>query len=335
MPSALVTGASGFIGPHLVANLQRAGYDVTCLVRATSNRERLEPLAPAWAEGDLRDAEKLKQAVVGHDYVFHLGGLVKAFSAQELLEVNEAGTGNLLEACAARETPPQVLIVSSLAAAGPSPNQHLRSETELAKPVSNYGRSKQAQEAKAAMFADRVPISVIRPPIVFGEGDDAMLAMFRPIRRTRIHFVPGLFPRQFSLVHAADLAEAMRLVAERGERISATGKPGQGVYFPASDEHPTYAELGQRIGRSLGHRRTFVLYSPLLFTWIAASGAELVSRVRGKQQIFNLDKAREAAAGNWTCDPSKLRQELGWQNAATLDERLRQTAEWYREKRWL
>ncbi len=335
MATALVTGASGFIGPHLVGILQQAGYDITVLVRSQSDRDRLAPFAPRWATGDICDPAAMTEAVKNQDVIFHLAGLIKAFNLSQFLEVNELGTGVVLEACSKLTTPPTVVVVSSLAGAGPSPTGHLRSESEERAPVSNYGASKRAQELKAESFADRMPISIVRPPMVFGEGDPGMLAMFKPIARTGIHFVPGLTAKQFSLVHAVDLSQALRLVAESGARISKDSETGTGIYFAASDEHPSYADLGRQIGKALGRRRTFVLYSPFFCTRVAACGAELISRARGQQQIFNLDKAREAAAGNWTCDPAKIQQQLGWKTSATLDDRLKQTAQWYQQNKWV
>src|SRR5204863_5200709 len=117
--------------------------------RRTSNVSMLEPLGAGFASGDVTCPETLPAAVEGADVVFHLAGLTRALSRRELFAVNEEGTRNLLSACAARADPPVVVLVSSLAAAGPSPLGRIRSEEDPSAPVSNYGRSKRAAEIVA------------------------------------------------------------------------------------------------------------------------------------------------------------------------------------------
>jgi len=110
----------------------------------------------------------------------------------------------------------------------------------------------------------------------------------------------------------------------------------RGYYFVAGHEQPTFAELGQLIGSSLGQTRVAVWGSSRgALLWPAAAVAELVARLRGQPYIFNFDKAREAKAGSWTCSAEMIRVELGFSPRASLAERLRQTADWYRKERML
>ena len=340
MTKALVTGASGFIGPHLVEALAGRGQEVACLVRSTSRTVRLEPFGPRFLRGDVTDPESLARAVEGVDVVYHLAGVTKTHRAEEMRRVNEEGVRNMAEACAGRTTPPVLIVASSLAAAGPAPAGRLRSETDPPHPVSHYGRSKRAGEVAAESFAAALPVTIVRPPIVFGEEDRDMLQMFRPVALFGVHLVPGLGGRKVSLIHAADLAEALILAAERGTRLSGVNPgeqaaAGRGYYFVAYDEHPTYRELGRRLADALERRMLVVVPSPALMTWTVAAVSELLSRLRRRPGIFNLDKAREATAGSWSCSAEAARRELGFQPAATLDERLRQTALWYRQEGWL
>ena len=132
----------------------------------------------------------------------------------------------------------------------------------FAAPVSAYGRSKLAGEQAAAKYAARLSISIVRPPIVFGPGDRGVLEMFRPIARAGIHVVPGRGERRVSLIHVADLVEGLLLAAEKGERLHRGGAPGQGVYFMAAEDEPTYAELGQAMAIALGRKRATVVHLP-------------------------------------------------------------------------
>ncbi len=342
MVRVLVTGASGFIGSKLTERLVAQGDDVTCLVRAASRLDRLRPLGVSLATADVRDPAALAGAVKRFDVVYHLAGLAAAFRPEELMAVNAGGFRNVARACANCQTPPVLISVSSLAAAGPSPADRPRVESDPPAPVSYYGRAKRAAELIAEEYADRVPITIVRPPIVFGEGDLQMLDVFRSIFRFGVHVALGVAQSRFSLIHVGDLVGALILCAQRGTRLgprfAADGSAGlpRGYYFATGDEQPTFAELGLLIGRCLGRQRVRVLNaSQRALLWSAAALAELTGRVRGKPYIFNFDKAREARAGNWTCSPQTIHDELGFRAGAPLIDRLAETADWYRQQNLL
>ena len=338
MSRVLVTGATGFIGSHLVETLSEQGAEVTCLVRATSKVERPRTLGAGLAYGDVTEPDGLPGAVAGHRVVYHLAGRTRAHTPRDFHRVNEQGVRNVARACAAQTTPPVLVVVSSLAAAGPAPGRP-RTESDPPGPVSCYGRSKRAGELAAEQLADRVPTTVIRPPFVFGARDRAGLCICRAIAQTGLHVVPGLGRQRLSVIHAADLVRLLLLAAERGSRLAPglheEGGAPPGYYFAAGDDHPTYAELGRRIGAALGRARLGVVPTPPRAVWVVAAANELLGRVRGEPPVLGLDKAREARAGAWTCSARRAQEELGFQVAASLDERLRQTAEWYRREGWL
>ncbi len=272
--------------------------------------------------------------------------------------MNIEGSRNLLTACAAEPNPPVVVLVSSLAAAGPSVDEQPRNEADEPAPVSRYGRSKRAAEIAAHAFADHVPITIVRPPLVFGQGDVSVLALMRPIRRFGVHLVPGFVDRRLSVIHATDLATALIAAARDGRRLAREQASGfglqasgnqmhedgslksearslfQGYYHVASDEQPTYAELGCRISLALG-RGALVLRTPEWVAWAAAGISEVAARLRRRPHVFNWDKAREATAGSWTCSSSRAKEELDWSCAADLDARLAETIAWYRRRGWL
>jgi len=335
MTRVLITGASGFIGSQLTQRLAARGDEVTCLVRPTSRCEHLRRLGVGFAMGDVRDAEAVRAAVAGVDVVYHLAGVASALRSADLLEVNAMAFRNVVAGCAAAVQPPTLVSVSSLAAAGPSPADRPRTESDPASPVSNYGRAKRAAELIAQEYAAQVPITIVRPPIVFGQGDFQLRNVFRSIARFGIHLALGVGGSRYSLIHVDDLVDALVLCAERGQRL--LPEPGEdsaprGYYFVATDEQPTFAELGLLIGQCLGRQRVRIWRSsgPTLL-WPAAALAEVVARLRREPYIFNFDKAREASAGNWTCSSQTIRRELGFTSTVPIFDRLRQTADWYRQ----
>jgi nucleoside-diphosphate-sugar epimerase len=335
--SVLITGASGFIGQHLVRRLIERGDRVSCLVRATSPIDELRSSGARLIVGDVVDRACIERAMAESraDVVIHLAGLLKAVRTADFARVNAGGVESVAAACAGRAGRQVLIVVSSLAAAGPCAGDQPLMEGDSPAPVSAYGRSKLAGELAAARHAGEMEITIVRPPIVFGPGDRGVLEMFRPIARSGLHVVPGWKERRVSLIHVADLVELLLLAAGKGERLRPDGAPGQGIYFVAADHDPTYAELGQAIARAVGKKRATVVHVPGPLVRLAGLCGDSLGRVRQRPGWVNSDKMAEALAGSWMCSSAKARTRLGWSPAATLAERLRETAQWYRQAGWL
>jgi nucleoside-diphosphate-sugar epimerase len=330
MANVLVTGATGFVGGHLVEALLERGDDVTCLTRKAANLAWLNGQRVEQIRGDLSDARALRAAVKNVDVVYHVAGAIRALSMADFMEANAAGTQRLATACAAQETPPTFVYVSSLVAAGPALRGEPLVESDPCLPISAYGRSKRAGELALAHLADRLPVSIVRPPIVFGDRDSTTKSLFGSIGRSGVHFALGYrHRRRYSLVHVGDLAQALIAVARGGARVDVcdANERGfrQGCYFAAFDQRPTYAEFGQLIGEAHGRRWTVKVPVPDMLTTALAGLSDIVSQLRKRPCIFGRDKAREIKAGSWICSADKIKNELNFAPLQPLDVRLRET----------
>lgn len=335
----LITGATGFIGTHLTEVLVARGKTVRCLIRETSDTSLLENLDIDFVKGSLDDRRFLSESVRGVDVVIHLAGRTNAFTLGDLLEVNRDGTYYLAEACASQARPPVLIVVSSIAAAGPVARNQVRMEYDNPRPVSNYGFSKRAGECAALLFANQVATSIVRPGMVFGERNTEMFPIFQSMAVMGSHLVLGPATPRVSLIHVADLCELLVRVAERGQRIIVDDKlqavSGDGIYFGVCDEAPSYARLGSILKRVIGKRgaRQATLPSPM--TWLLGVIFELVTRVLGSKVTLNLDKIREAQCESWECSVENVINDLEYEFPIRLKARLEQTYKWYRSNEWL
>jgi dihydroflavonol-4-reductase len=320
---ALVTGATGFVGSHLAEALRRRGDEVTVLARSPRKAAALEPLGVRIVSGDLRDTAALARAAEGQDEIYHVAGVVAARSEAEFLAANRDGTANVVAAAVAGGRP-RLVLVSSMAAGGPSPRDRPHRGEEPPAPVTAYGRSKLA--AEQVVRGSALPWTILRPPTVYGPRDREVLKVFRLVR-LGVAPVFGDGTQQLSAVHAGDLAEALIAAA----RASATvGR----VYYACHPEVVTSAELVRRIGETMGRRPT-VIPVPAVVGRALLGVTEAASRIAGQTTILTTDKANEFFQPAWTGDPARLTRDSGWAAAHDLRSGLADTYRWYRSAGWL
>ena len=324
---ALVTGATGFVGSHLAERLLAAGMDVACLMRPTSNPAALEGLRVERRVASLEDAAALAQAVRGVDYVFHAAGLTRGRNLAQYLAVNADGTRRLLEAALAENAGLRRFVyVSSLAAAGPATSPEPPDESAEPHPTDDYGASKLAGERIVLEHAARLPVTIIRPPAVYGPRDTNFLPLFRIAAKLRRVPVIGKPSKQVAFVYATDLAEGLLLAARTPEAAGRT-------YYVASGIH-TMSEVVQAVCQALNMPPRMLRVPALLARLIGEIG-QVKWAITGRPQVVSRRKIRDMLHPWWTCSWSRARVELGYRQAVGLTEGMRLTAQWYVEHGWL
>ncbi len=325
--TVLVTGGTGFVGSHLVELLLRRGYDVTCLIRDPARHRWLKGLKVRVVVGDCSDPGSLAAAVRNAAVVYHVAGLTKSYRPRDYYEVNHIGTRNLLEACG-RHNPGlrKFILVSSLAAAGPAVDGRPVRDTDLPRPVSDYGRSKLLSEAETLRFRERFPIVILRPAAVYGPRDTDVFELFTWASKGLILDLRG-GERFLNWCYVEDLAEALLLAGERTV-------PSGSRYFVAEDRVYSTTEFHQALQRT-GGVNAKVIKVPVWMGYAIGALSEAAGALRGKATIMSRQKVREAVQQYWTCDLGRTRDDLGFSAGVPLEQGLERTWKWYREAGWV
>jgi nucleoside-diphosphate-sugar epimerase len=323
----LVTGGTGFVGSHLVERLLLNGYAVACLVRDLRQLRWLEGKEVQLIQGDCTQPETLGGAVQGVSHVFHCAGLTKAKHARDYYLVNHHGTKNILAACA-RFNPDieKFVLVSSQAAAGPSPDGRPVGEGNTAHPVSDYGRSKLLAEDEARGYKDRLPVVILRPAVVYGPRDVDVFELFRwASRGLTLEMTGG--DRYINLCYVEDLTAALLLSAEHGTESGS-------VYFVAENRCCSWSEF-RALLLATGDVKARTIRLPYGAAYLIALFSEIGSLFTGKPALANRQKVREAAQRYWLCDVGKIENELCFKAEYPLEKGLELTWRWYRKNKWL
>lgn len=326
--TVLVTGATGFIGSHLVERLLESGQRVRCLIRSTSKVEHLRNLGAEFVGGDLRQAETLNECLGGIDLVYHVAGVIAATGRRGFYQGNVQATANLVDAALNVRPPPRRFVyVSSLAAAGPSDDGTPVTEARPARPVSAYGRSKLAGEFAVWRAAGRMPVTVLRPPVVYGPRDRGMHKFF-VMAKTGVALHVGHRRRWMSMVHVDDL---VRGIVQAAQADVAAGE----CYFLCDGHGYLRQELAEYVGRAVEVRRLRQVAVPEMVWHGAGTVLDWLAPLRRGPAMLSRDKVREAVQDHWVCSPAKAERQLGWSARIELADGLAATAAWYRENGWL
>ena len=327
MQRILITGASGFIGTHLVHVAQSLGYEVWAAIRPESNRRKLESQGVRLVEVDYSDehhlTEMLRAALpptLGQEpmwhYVIHNAGITKTARTEEFQEVNAEQTRRLLTALSALPTPPlRFVLMSSMSSYGDSngPTAPLRAEDEQ-HPHTLYGRSKCLAEHYTEQSG--LPFTLLMPTGVYGPGDADYLLSLQGIARG-INAMAGCKTQYLTFVYGEDVARAALFVLTQPE---AEGKR----YIVADGATYTDLEFGRMVQRLIGRKHVLHIRIPLPLVRLVCAFGSMRARLTGRVTPLNRDKYPILAQRNWRCDASPLFA-LGFTPTRSLEEGLRET----------
>lgn len=266
------------------------------------------------------------QAVKGVEYIYHIAGVTKAKRREEFFNGNVVPTRNLLDAAAQLPQLKRFCLVSSLTAVGPSHDGRPLDENAPCHPITAYGVSKLEAEKACRQFADRLPITIIRPPTVYGPRDHDVLEAFRWVKMG-IEPSIGAARKRISMVYVEDLV--------RGIVDATVSDKTIGEEYFVTDERPyDFSELVAQIAALLG-RRTIRIHIPGYAVFTLAAIQQLFSIFSSSPPVLNIDKARDLVQPHWVCTSRKLHTHLGYETRVSLEDGFRETARWYQEHGWL
>ncbi len=323
----LITGASGFLGYHLIQTAIKADFEVFAAVRKNSNIEHLSEFPLKYLYLNYEDPEQMSRLIAENkiDYIIHSAGVTKAIRQEVYDQVNADYTINLAKAAEnSGGICKKIVFISSLAAVGPLNDGHqIITEKTLPQPVTAYGRSKLLAENQLASIS--IPTTILRPTAIYGPRDKDIFIMLKTISNGMDPYI-GKIVQQLSFVHANDVA----LAAVQSLKI----KNALGIYHITDGNSYNRYEFAD-IAKSILNRKTFRFHLPMPLVKSLAFFLEKVNGWLNKPSVINREKLHELAAINWVCDINKANKDLNFIPKYNLQTGLEDTISWYKKNKWL
>jgi dihydroflavonol-4-reductase len=322
-----LTGATGFIGSFLAETLLKKGYEVTCLVRNSSNLRWISHLNVRCHFGKLSDPESLGKGLYDADYVYHLAGVTKSLDDDVYIEGNVKGVKNLIEAIVATNKKIKKLIhLSSLAAIGPSPTIEPINENHPPAPVNIYGRTKLEAEQYLKTCMDRIPMTILRPPAVYGPRDTDILQFFKTVK---VGIIPktGGRDKYLSLIYVKDLVRGIIMAGESRKTMNK-------IYFLTMSRPASWDEIARYTLKVLNKKGIHITV-PMALIKGATFFSELVGRLAGSNPALNWERYEQMKPDYWVCSSQKAKKDFGFETNTGIEDGIRETVNWYVEQGWL
>jgi nucleoside-diphosphate-sugar epimerase len=322
----LITGASGFLGYHLIKAALQRGLDVYAGVRKTSDVKHLEDLPVTFTYLDFSDATDLEREMIDkkYSYIIHAAGTTKARTVVDYNAVNADYTISLARSVYNSGIPVKKFVfISSLAAIGPLSNlSDLITEATVPHPVTNYGRSKLLSENRLKDIP--LPVVILRPTAIYGPREKDLFILFKTIKRGIEPYI-GRMDQRLSFIYASDVANAA---------INALESHTSGVYNLSDGNTYDRYDFANDI-KLLMKKKTFKFHVPYWSVKLLAETSEVVENLFNKTPTLNRDKLNELTGENWVCNIEKAKRDLNFQPEYDLEEGVRETLNWYEKYKWL
>ncbi len=304
------------------------GWKIRCLIRTSRTQLGwLDRLPVDIVRTDLTDADGLRPHLQDVDYIFHIAGTTKVRNRNEYYTGNVLVTKALLEAAQSNAGLKKFCHISTLSAVGPSYDGSAIDEQYPCLPISVYGKTKAEAEKLVQHASSKLPIVVLRPPTVYGPRDTDVLEMFQWVNRGILP-VLGAVDKKLSMIHVKDLVRGIfeATVSEKtlGETFFISNRP---VYL--------LSEIIGLMAQILGKKKARTVRIPAFLLYGVAGATQVVSRFGSRPLILSLDKAREILQPHWICSAEKIKTMIGFESTISLEDGLRSTYEWYKEKGWI
>lgn len=323
----LITGASGFVGYHLVEEALRNNLDVYVAVRKTSKTDHLKHFNITYTYPDLGNLIALKKEFKEkqYDYIIHAAGVTTARSADEYYTVNADYTFNLAAAAKATDINLKAFVlISSLAAVGPlNTLTGIITEDTIPTPITVYGKSKLLAEEKLKSVTS-LNYTILRPTAIYGPRDKDIFIFFKQLKNGIEPYI-GSKEQKLSFIYVKDLAQ----VAIKSLFIS-----NQKTYNLSDGNFYSRYELAT-IAKNVLNLKTLKFHLPVNFVKFIALVSEKVGYLNNKAAVLNSEKLQELMATNWSCEIEKAKYDLGYYPLYNLDDGLTETLNWYTTNKWL
>jgi dihydroflavonol-4-reductase len=315
----LITGGNGFIGSVVIRDLLAEGHTVRCLLRPTSNTDRIASMRYERAVGDIRDAASVGSALDGCDAVIHMASLSAwdQIASPLMDEVVVGGTRNVLDAARARPGTRVVFVSSALAVnASAKPREFDEAaQWTVADRRLSYSRCKRAAEALCKVaVADGVPVVIVNPGEVYGPNDTALITACNLIDFAKSR--PVLVCNGgTSVVYVDDVALAIVRALERG-RV--------GERYILGGDNVTVRQLAELCLELLGQRKRIVRVPNRVIEAITAVATRLRIPLPYNPHVIPY------ATKFWFVSSAKAQRELGV-SFRSARETLAPTLDWLKQ----
>ena len=322
----LITGASGFLGYHLLLAVLHKNLDVYAAVRKNSQIGHLKNLPVKYLFLNYNEVDEMSAMLIDNkiNYIIHAAGVTKAVKQQTYNDINSTFSVNLAKAAAASGNEfKKMVFISSLASLGPLKDiTNIITEQTAPAPVTAYGRSKLLAEKELSKI--NIPITILRPTAVYGPRDKDIFIMLKTVSQGFDPYI-GKKLQQLSFVHVKDVADIA---------VDALFSNNTGIYNITDGNCYSRYEFAD-IVKAILRKKAYRFHIPMPLVKALAYFLETINGLMNKPAVINREKLHELAATNWVCDISKAKTELNFTPKFNLHNGLIDSIAWYQNNKLL